>query len=64
MHSARKQFAVITEFRSTAIAIVGLVIVYCRARTLPSFAQEPAQQTFPSAEAATHALFRAAQKCQ
>jgi hypothetical protein len=60
MHSASKQFAVITEFRSTAIAIVGLVIVIASC-TLPSFAQEPAQQTFPSAEAATHALFRAAQ---
>ncbi len=60
MHSARKQFAVITEFRSTAIAIVGLVIVIA-SRTLPSFAQEPAQQIFPSAEAASHALFRAAQ---
>jgi DUF2950 family protein len=60
MHSATKRFAIGRGFRSTAIATVGLagLIASC---TPSSFAQGRAQQTFPSAEAASHALFLAAQ---
>jgi Protein of unknown function (DUF2950) len=60
MRSANKRFAAGRGFRSTATAIVGLAILIASC-TPSSFAQEPAQQTFPSAEAASHALFLAAQ---
>jgi hypothetical protein len=60
MYSASKQFAVVTEFLSTATTVVGLALLIASCNPL-SLAQEPAQQTFPSAEAASHALFLAAQ---
>jgi hypothetical protein len=60
MHSASKKFAVVTEFQSTATTIVGLAILMASCN-LPSLAQAPTEQTFPSAEAASHALFLAAQ---
>jgi hypothetical protein len=44
--------------KSFAIARLAILIGCC---TSSSFAQGPAQQTFPSAEAATHALFLAVQ---
>jgi Protein of unknown function (DUF2950) len=60
MHSATKRFATGRGFRSSATATVGLtILIGCC--TPSSFAQKPAQQTFPSAEAASHALFLAAQ---
>jgi hypothetical protein len=60
MRSANKRIAVDRGFRSTATAIVGLVILIASG-TPSSFALTPAQQTFPSAESASHALFLAAQ---
>jgi Protein of unknown function (DUF2950) len=60
MHSANKTFAVGRGFRSTATVTLGLAILIASC-TPSSFAQKPAQQTFPSAEAASHALFLAAQ---
>jgi hypothetical protein len=60
MRSANKRFAVGRGFRFTEAAIVRLAILI--ASCIPSsFAQERGQQTFPSAEAASHALFLAAQ---
>jgi hypothetical protein len=59
MHSVNKRFAVGRGFRSTATATLGLAILIASC-TSSSFAQKPAQQTFPSAEAASHALFLAA----
>jgi Protein of unknown function (DUF2950) len=60
MRSANERFAVGRRFRRTATAIVGLAILVVSA-TSSSFGQQPAQQTFPSAEAASHALFLAVQ---
>jgi Protein of unknown function (DUF2950) len=60
MRSANKGFAVGRGLRSTATAAVGLAILIASC-TASSFAQEPGQQTFPSAEAASQALFLAAQ---
>jgi hypothetical protein len=60
MHSVNKRFAIGRGFRLTATAKVGLAIMVASC-TPPSFGQEPAQQTFPTAEAASDALFLAAQ---
>lgn len=61
MHGAKKRFAVSKgRFRFTAKAIIGLVILIASC-TPSSFAQEPAQETFPSAEVASKALFLAVQ---
>jgi hypothetical protein len=60
MHSVNKRFAIGRGFRLTATATVGLAILIASC-TPSSFAQEPAQQTFPTAEAASDALFLAAQ---
>jgi hypothetical protein len=60
MHSANKGFAVGRGLRSTATATVGLAILIASC-TPQCIAQEPGQQTFLSAEAASHALFLAAQ---
>jgi hypothetical protein len=60
MHGVNKRFAIGRGFRWTATATVGLAISVASC-TPSSFAQEPAQQTFPTAEAASDALFLAAQ---
>jgi hypothetical protein len=60
MHSVNKRFAIGRGFRLTATATVGLAILVASC-TPPCSAQEPAQQTFPTAEAASDALFLAAQ---
>jgi hypothetical protein len=60
MHRVNKRFAIGRGFRLTATATVGLAILVASC-TPPSFAQEPAQQTFPTAEAASDALFLAVQ---
>jgi hypothetical protein len=60
MRSVNKRFAIGRGFRLTATATVGLAIMVASC-TPPSFGQEPAQQTFPTAEAASDALFLAAQ---
>jgi hypothetical protein len=60
MHSVNNRFAIGRGFRLTATATVGLAIVIASC-TPSSFAQQPSQQTFPSAEAASDALFLAAQ---
>jgi Protein of unknown function (DUF2950) len=60
MNSANKGFAGGRGLRSAATATVGLAILIASC-TPSSFAQEPGQQTFPSAEAASHALFLGAQ---
>src|ERR1700722_2327278 len=60
MHSPNKIFAVGRGFRSTATVTLGLTILIASS-TPSSFAQKSAQQTFPSAEAASRALFLAAQ---
>jgi hypothetical protein len=60
MNSVNKRLAIGRGFRLTATATVGLAILIASC-TPSSFAQEPAQQTFPSAEAASDALFLAAQ---
>src|SRR5260370_39960645 len=60
MASVKKRVAIGRGFRLTATATVGLAILI--ASCTPSyFAQEPAQQTFPTAKAASDALFLAAQ---
>jgi hypothetical protein len=56
MHSVNKRFAIGRGFRLTATATVGLAILIASCPP-SSFAQEPAQQTFPTAEAASDALF-------
>jgi hypothetical protein len=61
MHSVNKRFAIGREFRLTAAATVGLAIFIACCTTPSSFAQKPAQQTFSTAEAASEALFLAAQ---
>ena len=60
MHSVNNRVAIGRGFRLTATATVGLAILVASC-TAPSSAQEPAQQTFPTAEAASDALFLAAQ---
>jgi hypothetical protein len=60
MHSVNKRFAIGRGFGLTATATVGLAILIASC-TPSSFAQQPSQQTFPSAEAASDALFLAAQ---
>jgi hypothetical protein len=60
MHSEKKRFAVIQGFRFIATATVGLAILIAR-YTGSSFAQKAQQQTFPSPEAASNALFLAVQ---
>jgi hypothetical protein len=60
MHNVNKRFAIGRGFHLTATATVGLAILIASC-TPSSFAQEPAQQTFPTAEAASDALFLAAQ---
>jgi hypothetical protein len=60
MHSVNKSFAIGGGFRFTEAATVGLAILIA-CYTPSSFAQGPAQQTFPTAAAASDALFRAAQ---
>jgi hypothetical protein len=60
MHSEKRRFAVVRGFRFIATASVGLVILIASC-TRSSFAQKPQQQTFPSPEAATNALFLAVQ---
>jgi hypothetical protein len=60
MYSVNKRFAIGRRFHLTATATVGLAILIASS-SQSSFAQEPAQQTFPSAEAASDALFLAAQ---
>ena len=60
MHSVNKRFAIGRGFGLTATATAGLAILIASC-TPSSFAQEPAQQTFPTAEAASDALFLAAQ---
>jgi len=60
MRSENKWFSVVLSSRFTATATAGLAILIASC-TPSSFAQEPAQQTFPSAESASHALFLAAQ---
>jgi hypothetical protein len=60
MHSVNKRLATARGFRLAATATVGLAILIA-SYTRSTFAQEPAQQTFPSAEAASDALFLAAQ---
>jgi Protein of unknown function (DUF2950) len=60
MHSVNKRFAIGRGFGLTATATVGLAILMASC-TPASFAQEPTQQTFPTAEAASDDLFLAAQ---
>jgi hypothetical protein len=60
MRIVSKRFAMGRGFRLTATATAGLAILVASC-TASSFAQEPAQQTFPTAEAASDALFLAAQ---
>jgi hypothetical protein len=60
MHSVNKRFAIGRGFRLTATATVGLAVLMA-SFTPSSFAQEPTQQAFPTAEAASDALFLAAQ---
>jgi hypothetical protein len=60
MHGLNKSFAIGGGFRLTEAATVGLAILIACC-TPSSFAQGPAQQTFPTAEAASDALFLAAQ---
>jgi len=60
MHSVNKRFAIGRGFRLTAAATAGLAILVASC-TASSLVQEPAQQTFPTAEAASDALFLAAQ---
>jgi hypothetical protein len=59
MHSENRRFAVVQGFRFIATATVGLAILI--ASCTRSFAQKAQQQTFPSPEAATNALFLAVQ---
>ena len=60
MHSEKRRFAVVQGFRCIATATIGLAILIASC-TGSSFAQKPQQQTFPSPEAATNALFLAVQ---
>jgi hypothetical protein len=60
MHRENRRFAVVQGFRFIATASVGLAILIASC-TGPSFAQKAQQQTFPSPEAATNALFLAVQ---
>ena len=60
MRSVNKRFAIVRGFRVTATAIVGLAILVASC-TRSSFAQELVQQTFSTAEAASDALFLAAE---
>jgi hypothetical protein len=60
MHSLNKRFAIGRRLRLTATATVRLTILIASC-TASGFAQEPTQQTFPTAEAASDALFLAAQ---
>jgi Protein of unknown function (DUF2950) len=60
MHSENRRFAVVQGFRFIATVTVGLAILIASC-TGSSFAQKAPQQTFPSAEAASHALFLALQ---
>jgi hypothetical protein len=60
MHSDNRRFAVVQGFRFIATATVGLAILIASC-TGSSFAQKAPQQTFPSAETATNALFLAVQ---
>ena len=60
MYSVNKRFAIGRGSRLTATATAGLAILIASC-TRSSFAQEPAQQTFPSSETASNALFLAAQ---
>jgi len=60
MHSEKRRFAVVQGFRFIATATVGLAILIA-SYTGSSFAQKAQQQTFPSPEAATNALFLAVQ---
>jgi hypothetical protein len=60
MHSVNERVAIGRGFRLTATATAGLAILMASC-TQSSVAQEPAQQTFPTAEAASDALFLAAQ---
>jgi Protein of unknown function (DUF2950) len=60
MHGVNKSFAIGGGFRLAEAATVGLAILIACC-TPSAFAQGPTQQTFPTAEAAGDALFRAAQ---
>jgi hypothetical protein len=60
MHSVNKRFAIGRGLRLPATATVGVAILIASC-TPSSFAQQPSQHTFPSAEAASDALFLAAQ---
>jgi hypothetical protein len=60
MHSENRRFAVVQGFRFIATATVGLAILIASC-TGSSFAQKAGQETFPSTEAATNALFLAVQ---
>jgi Protein of unknown function (DUF2950) len=60
MHSEKRRFAVVQGFRFTATTAIGLAILIA-SFTGSSFAQKAQQQTFPSPEAATNALFLAVQ---
>jgi hypothetical protein len=60
MHGMNKSFAIGGRFRFTEAAAVGLAILIASC-TPSSYAQGPAQQTFPSAKAASNALFLAVQ---
>jgi hypothetical protein len=55
MCSVNKRFAIGRGLRLTALAAVGLAILIARC-SQSSFAQEPEQQTFPTAAAASDAL--------
>jgi hypothetical protein len=60
MDSENRRFAVVQGFRFIATASVGLAILIASC-TGSSFGQKPQQQTFPSPESATNALFLAVQ---
>jgi hypothetical protein len=60
MHSEKRRLAVVQGFRFIATATVGLAILIASC-TGSSFAQKAQQQTFPSPEVATNALFLAVQ---
>jgi hypothetical protein len=60
MHSEKRRFVVVQGFRFIATTAIGLAILIA-SFTGSSFAQKAQQQTFPSPEAATNALFLAVQ---
>ncbi len=60
MYSENNRFAVGRRFRFTATATLGLAILFASGAPSAS-AQDQAQQTFPSADTASHALFLAVQ---